>query len=650
MTTLWLDGRDGPITADEAPAQRRLALSFRSGSREEADQQPARASLPMLYSAGAMREFAAERARATQAKQLQHAPPSDSRGTSGKWLEPPFPVDELTTLLYDAPDFFAICDRIAIDVAGAFDLVDAEEVATGESQIEGDVGTGATNVPERGDVDRRADADDLAVAERKRGDALLEDLARDFANRPITVTQLCRCVEMDKDAVGQGLIEVGRDPQTGLPVHGAHLPARLMRIEKNGRTWVQLNDQGQAVAFFREFGSNPDDPTSRMTQDEASRSRTQKTAGALKNEVWVVKHHHPAELHYGVPPIIPALVALKGNLQAEARNLRYFLNRAMPDYLIQMQADASALAAEDEADMAGAGQVLGKVEDKIEELLTAVARGDDYKTGFLRVPRDQCEMKFEKLGVSINDAEFLEYTRQNRDTQLRAYGVPPHRIGIIETASLGTGTGETQEETYKRSVIEPRQLDLEAFFNLILDEHELFAVRFKFREVDVVDEEREMVMYATAVSSQAMTLNEGRAWLSRLVHDQDFPPYNEDENVSDDPADVPMLLLQGAAPPGGAGGASPFGAPGGAPFGQGGPNLTPGIVPQGGSPPATQPAPVTERQLALDPRWAALTRHIANRTAERLQAFQARRASADRERAAARTARGNGSGGQVATE
>jgi capsid portal protein len=592
MTTLWVDGQAGPIEAGDAPAARRLALSFRSSDprKDSPEGRERRASLPMLYSAGAMRDFVRDRALETQAKQLQHAPPTDGRAAGGaRWLEPPFPLDELTTLLYDAPDFFAICDRIALDVAGDFDLVDAEDVGTGESLLAGDVatGTGTTGVPERGDVDRRAAADDQAVAQRERGERLLEGLARDFANRPLTVTQLCRCVEMDKDAVGQGLMEVGRDPQTGLPVHAAHLPARLMRIEKNGRTWVQLNDQGQAVAFFREFGSSPEDPTSRMTQDEASRSRTQKTAGALKNEVWVVKHHHPAELHYGVPPIIPALVALKGNLQAEARNLRYFLNRAMPDYLIQLMADASALAAEDEADMAGTGEVLGKVEDKIEELLTAVARGDDYKTGFLRVPRDQCELKFEKLGVSIADAEFVEYTRQNRDTQLRVYGVPPHRIGIIETASLGTGTGETQEETYKRSVIEPRQLDLEAFFNRVLDEHGLKLVRFKFRDIDVTDEEREMVMLATGVATGAPTLNEARAWLSRLVHDQDFPPYSEDENVSDDPSDVPIMLQQQAA-----GGGEP-GAPGGGLFGQSQPFGTPGTGSAGGLPPATQRPPVT---------------------------------------------------------
>ena len=67
------------------------------------------------------------------------------------------------------------------------------------------------------------------------------------------------------------------------------------------------------------------------------------------------------------------------------------------------------------------------------------------------------DVKWQAIGTSPKDMEFQALRKFNRDEILAVYQVPPSLIAIIETGNIGSGSGETQQENFKESVIIPTQ-------------------------------------------------------------------------------------------------------------------------------------------------------------------------------------------------
>ena len=57
---------------------------------------------------------------------------------------------------------------------------------------------------------------------------------------------------------------------------------------------------------------------------------------------------------------------------------------------------------------------------------------------------------YQKTSNTNRDMEFLELMKYSRDVILVNFGVPPHKVDIIETASLGSGTGESQNKDFQK--------------------------------------------------------------------------------------------------------------------------------------------------------------------------------------------------------
>jgi len=473
--------------------------------------------MPKIYNPRLQRDHWRQ-ARAAQEKRRQSHVSGEQAGPD--FLEPPFPLDVLTDLLFDSPDFFTVVDRLATDVAGmGYDVVDREEV--GEPIA----------VPETGEVERGADRDVRALAQRREAEPFLETVAGDFNEKPLPLEDLFHCVDMDEEATGQGYTEVSRGDD--LNVDGLfHVPSRLIRRMLDGEGWIQLDDQQgeRKVAIFRDWGSDPNVPESRVSKEEATRYSAM-VEGELKNELKCFRHYHPAEAYYGIPPIISALTEVYGNLYAGERNLRFFTHRAMPDWLITIKAEAQTLQDE------GLRTIIDKYVANLEEHLKHLINHDDHRTAIVELPSDIVDVVWEKLIPDAKDQDFPQYKLDNRDTIIRVYGVPPHRVGIVETANLGTGSGESQEEMYKRAQVDPRQKPFELFMDEILAER-WDLLQFKFRELDILDEQREADILTKAVQTKAVSINEVRRWLSRIVKDQDFSDYD------DDLADMPIGILE----------------------------------------------------------------------------------------------------------
>ena len=61
-------------------------------------------------------------------------------------------------------------------------------------------------------------------------------------------------------------------------------------------------------------------------------------------------------------------------------------------------------------------------------------------------------MTYQQTNNSNKDMEFLELIRYSRDCIITMFGVPPAKVDIIETANLGTGSGESQDKNFGKVI------------------------------------------------------------------------------------------------------------------------------------------------------------------------------------------------------
>ena len=340
-------------------------------------------------------------------------------------------MKRLAELLYHSPDYFATVDQMALDVAGEWMLVDRKLAGVG------------------GHFSAGAYMDDFARAQAEEAEPWLNGLTCDFSGERISVMDFGLMLEGDWFSQGNAYCGIVRSMIDGKPVKLIHIPAYLIRRSAKGGTYVQISEGGRPLAYFRRFGSSPTDPANALTALEAG--LVGRPMGSPKGELMDFRRYHPAERYYGVPPIVSAFNQVAGNIFASNRNVRFFVNRAMPDYVVMIKADSAAFDNPMDKSLIDAAQTA--LEDHMEYMV----KGQDHKTLTLTLPTGNVGIEFMRVGDLPSDQEWGQYQKDNRDTILRVYRIRPEELGIIETASLGSGTGENQAERYKRRRSNPRR-------------------------------------------------------------------------------------------------------------------------------------------------------------------------------------------------
>jgi capsid portal protein len=323
-----------------------------------------------------------------------------------------------------------------------------------------------------------------------RGQAFFEE-----CNPDDTFREIASAVNMDWESTGNGYIECTR--KGNIPTNNVerldHVPSKEVRITIDMRNFCQI--RGNKKIWFRRFGSDPDD----------ERSKDPST-GELLNEMLWWRHYHSYSPVYGIPKIVPALAAVRGYQYQADRNIKFFFNRTLPEWCLMVKGD-----------LVGAEKELEVFRENIGNHLELMLRGDHYRLLYLEIPKE-IELEWKKLGPDHKDADFREYRKDNRDEILRSYGMLPHRVGIIETGNIGTGTGETQIEVYKASVVKPRQETWEKkLANLMREGLSIRDHYAKFDEIDTLDEEREAGILAKIGALPFLTINEGREWITKYL-------------------------------------------------------------------------------------------------------------------------------------
>ena len=115
---------------------------------------------------------------------------------------------------------------------------------------------------------------------------------------------------------------------------------------------------------------------------------------------------------------------------------------------------------------------------------------------------------FQSSSITNSDMDFLSLMNMCRDMILTAYGVQPGKAGIRETASLGSGTGESQDKDFK-DMMSAKATLIEGAFNKVLG-HNGFEELFQFNEMDIEDKLKRTQIETNKLNAGILTVNEVR--------------------------------------------------------------------------------------------------------------------------------------------
>lgn len=340
------------------------------------------------------------------------------------------------------------------------------------------------------------------------------DAITDFIERLKILDVLYRAL-IDYETYGWFALEIVREAysSSGMVLEVKHIPAGEVRLHrdkkracqiKNGKkVWFKLHGVKGAVTYER--GDIYDDETAVPVDARAT-------------ELIFRSNYSPLDVHYGVPPIAPAIGAVMTAYYLQRYNTAFFENFGIPSYAIFVtgeydlgqKVDANGRFETDEGFDATTGEyeIIRELKTYIDKIKQA-----PHSPLFMAVPSvagGSVKVEFQKLHSEQKEASFLELARQCRDEILAAHGMPPYRVGLAETGSLGGSTAVESSAIYAESVITPRRTMLEACVNEILRANAWNNWDFKLKDFYEVEKGTDAELALKLWSVGAMTSNEVR--------------------------------------------------------------------------------------------------------------------------------------------
>jgi len=349
-------------------------------------------------------------------------------------------------------------------------------------------------------------------------EGLKKEIATFLKNLNIGINETLRRVMIDFEAIGWGvfeLVRVGADP-AGKVADINHIHASTMRMHKSGIKAQQRI--GAKYVWFKVAGCGYDIDAKDGKEYKLGTLEASKRATEI---VWI-NNYSPKSSFYGEPDFIPALGTITGDFYRREYNRKFFENFGVPTYAVFITGNYDA-GEEDENGVT-------PLEKAIQKHFTDICN-NPYKTLILSLPTrsgepSDIEVKFEALATDMKEASFRMYRQDNRNEVIVAHGVDPYRIGVLETGSLGGSTAAENSDTYKMSIIEPRQNMIENLINrhVISSFDDSMQIEFAIAEIDTDDEAHEMEMTRELYDMGAISSAEVRAkWAMRFNIEADMP-------------------------------------------------------------------------------------------------------------------------------
>lgn len=116
---------------------------------------------------------------------------------------------------------------------------------------------------------------------------------------------------------------------------------------------------------------------------------------------------------------------------------------------------------------------------------------------------------FTSPSVNSRDMDWGRLLELARDMIITGYGAQPAMVGVIETANLGTGSGESQKKNFK-DTLQGRAAFIEGAFNKSLG-HNGFDELFQFSELDIEDKLNRAQIEDIRLKNGSLSINEVRS-------------------------------------------------------------------------------------------------------------------------------------------
>jgi PBSX family phage portal protein len=289
----------------------------------------------------------------------------------------------------------------------------------------------------------------------------------------------------DYEAVGNGYLEVIPNLKAE-PAELAHIPAPEMWIRLDGLGFVQ--QKGGEYSHFRMFGVEAEKYAALPESDQLA-------AQHQRTSVIHFSRYFPWSPYYGIPSIMPAWSCLALMTLVAEYNLQFFANNAIPDYAIILE-----------------GEWGDDAEDVIREYFRTHLKGQSHKTLTMRAPGGG-KVTFQQLtSTSAREGSFRLLRTDSRDEILHAHGVPPQKVGIVETGKLGGNLASEQIEEYKASIVEPGQQKVATRLTRVIQVgFGVAGLAFEFEAYDTDDRKRNAEIDEIYLRNKVIVPNEVRS-------------------------------------------------------------------------------------------------------------------------------------------
>lgn len=345
----------------------------------------------------------------------------------------------------------------------------------------------------------------------------------------------------DREAVGWGAIEVIR-AASGAVAQINHLPASRVRRLRGGKGFVEIKGYDslgkEQYTYYQNFGEkvivrepDPFDPQTFDPKVPEDRKPTRKIpydpdkhgelfigqnkiewdfkdrqGGATTsfqdacNEVLFLPKEHRGTKYYGISSSYPAIASMLANSFIDNHIIQYFEHNCVPRYAVSITG-------------ANADQ---KLIDKITKFLSSQIKGNQHKT-LVFAPKSgfgskKVEVNFIKLDADNKEQDFIRSYGANDQRIMTANGLSPALLGIVESASLGSGKGSSQQDSYKNGESLPNQLyaalEINRFFKLGLG---CKYARIEYDPLDIKDAESLARIVNILLIQGIISINEARS-------------------------------------------------------------------------------------------------------------------------------------------
>ena len=198
--------------------------------------------------------------------------------------------------------------------------------------------------------------------------------------------------------------------------------------------------------------------------------------------------------YYGLPKIVGAIPAISSDISRSRYNTSFFKNYGMPSFAVLVSGDFVDYEEEEFLEDGTKNpnyDVTKTLKWKISQQLKQAIKNPHSAVTIL-VPSEgeegNVEIELKPLSVDTKEASFRLFRQDNRDEVIHAHRVPPYKVGINETGSLGGTNIHEATVNYKNDVVLPIRYNNEYLINqLVRNEFRIMDWKFKIIEHDTRD-------------------------------------------------------------------------------------------------------------------------------------------------------------------